>query len=280
MHYEIVQYNRQELYEQVWSVPMSKLSERLGLSDVGLAKICKKYNIPRPPRGYWAKKKVGQEPKRTPLPPGDLDVPIEIRLNPYNISNSNLKTSTMAKVVSKKEPEKRMFVSETLRNPHPLVKQSAEILKSLEPNSLGILEPPKRKCLDIEVTKKSLRRALLIMDTLIKYLEERGYQVFISDESSKVNILEVPIRFGISEELMTVRKEPKDHRLDGYYQFGHSRFYSERVPSGNLCLTIHDAGRLWGANYRQNWRDTKTKRLENLLDSFINGLIKVAVANK
>lgn len=34
-----VRISRVGLYEQVWSVPMSKLSERYGLSDVGLAKI-------------------------------------------------------------------------------------------------------------------------------------------------------------------------------------------------------------------------------------------------
>ncbi len=45
---------RSELYNQVWNVPITKLSKQYGLSDVGLAKICKKHNIPRPPKGYWA----------------------------------------------------------------------------------------------------------------------------------------------------------------------------------------------------------------------------------
>ena len=49
-----------ELYEKVWSTPMAKLSKEFGLSDLGLAKPCKKYKIPRPPRGYWVKKDAGQ----------------------------------------------------------------------------------------------------------------------------------------------------------------------------------------------------------------------------
>ncbi len=43
---------RAEFYELVWSRPMTKVAEDFGLSDQGLAKICAKHSIPRPPRGY------------------------------------------------------------------------------------------------------------------------------------------------------------------------------------------------------------------------------------
>lgn len=36
---------REQLYEQVWEMPMSQLAKEYGLSDVGLAKICKKLDI-------------------------------------------------------------------------------------------------------------------------------------------------------------------------------------------------------------------------------------------
>ena len=44
----------EELYELVWTTPMRRLARRFGLSEVGLAKICKKHQIPRTPRGHWA----------------------------------------------------------------------------------------------------------------------------------------------------------------------------------------------------------------------------------
>lgn len=50
---------RQELYEKVWSIPMSRLAQDYQMSDVGLAKICKKMEVPRPGRGYWAKEQSG-----------------------------------------------------------------------------------------------------------------------------------------------------------------------------------------------------------------------------
>jgi hypothetical protein len=57
-----------QLYEQVWSVPMSRLAGRYGISDVALAKHCKKHDIPRPPRGHWAKLAFDKPSPKAPLP--------------------------------------------------------------------------------------------------------------------------------------------------------------------------------------------------------------------
>ena len=59
---------REELYNQGWSEPMWTLATRFGLSDVGLAKTCRRYQIPVPPRGYWQQKQAGQGVKPTKLP--------------------------------------------------------------------------------------------------------------------------------------------------------------------------------------------------------------------
>lgn len=60
---------RGELYERVWSQPMSRAAAQLGLSGGGLAKICDRMLIPYPPRGYWARVRGGQSLQRPPLPP-------------------------------------------------------------------------------------------------------------------------------------------------------------------------------------------------------------------
>lgn len=65
---------RQELYELIWSTPATKLSEQFGISDVAISKHCKKQNIPRPGRGYWAKVEAGQKPRKRALPPIPEDV--------------------------------------------------------------------------------------------------------------------------------------------------------------------------------------------------------------
>lgn len=60
--------DRETLYEQVWTVPTTQLALMYGISDVGLAKVCRRHRIPRPPRGYWARIESGQRIPRTPLP--------------------------------------------------------------------------------------------------------------------------------------------------------------------------------------------------------------------
>ena len=60
---------RDTLYKEVWAEPVRIVAERYGVSDVALAKICRKMAIPLPGRGYWAKKKAGQAVPVKPLPP-------------------------------------------------------------------------------------------------------------------------------------------------------------------------------------------------------------------
>lgn len=60
--------SREELYERVWGEPVATLAERWGISDRGLAKACRRAEVPVPPRDYWAKVHAGKRPRRTRLP--------------------------------------------------------------------------------------------------------------------------------------------------------------------------------------------------------------------
>lgn len=59
--------SREQLYELVWSKPLSGLAKDLGLSDAGLGKICRRLDIPLPGRGAWMKADLLK--RRPPLPP-------------------------------------------------------------------------------------------------------------------------------------------------------------------------------------------------------------------
>jgi len=47
---------------------MWTLAKKYGISDVGLAKVCRKLTIPLAGRGYWARKQAGQKVPQDPLP--------------------------------------------------------------------------------------------------------------------------------------------------------------------------------------------------------------------
>jgi hypothetical protein len=273
-----VELRRSELYEQVWTLPMRTLGQKYGLSDVGLAKICKKHDIPRPPYGYWAKREALRKSRQIPLPLKKTDEVIKINPNPFRDSDPG-KTETALEEGGLKDPEKPILVAEDLRKPHPLVKRSAEILQSIQPDNKGIITPQREHCLDIQVSKKSLRRALLIMDTLIKALEERGCQVLLSGGETEVRILDTILGISISEQLVREKQEPKDPDFDGDYPFGHSRYEEKSSPSGYLCLAIK-AGFYLDGYVRQSWSDGKKQRIEDNLNGFIKSLARTAVQKK
>ena len=67
-----IRLTREQLYELVWSEAMQRLAKQIGISDVAIAKHCRRMDIPVPERGYWNKLQAGHAVKRTPLAPRDL----------------------------------------------------------------------------------------------------------------------------------------------------------------------------------------------------------------
>jgi hypothetical protein len=63
-----IKMGRVQLFERVWSEPVASLAAEWGLSGTGLKKVCRRLEIPVPPRGYWARLKAGQRPRRPNLP--------------------------------------------------------------------------------------------------------------------------------------------------------------------------------------------------------------------
>ena len=90
-------FTREQLYESVWSEPMQQLSKQVGISDVAIAKHCRKAGIPVPTRGYWAKLQSGKPVTRERLAPRDLgtvnhiemsgQLPPELRARIETVSN-------------------------------------------------------------------------------------------------------------------------------------------------------------------------------------------------
>lgn len=265
---------RKELYEQVWSKPMQKLAKEYGLSDVGLAKICKKHNIPRPYRGYWAQILFGQVLQRDDLPNPENNPTIDITAHAPDALLSGL-DADIQKLAQEPVP-----VPTTLRGAHAYVHAANETLQSAEITSTGELKLPDSKCLYIDVSKKSLHRALCIMDGLIKGLLARKYEVSLAKEGcgAHASIMGFDIEFQI-EELQVVNKvEPEVGDLKGHYYFRHDREKSVQVLSGELRICIGNESRLWGHHgVRRRWTDSPRQRLEDSLHKVIAGMMTYAL---
>jgi Phage integrase family len=73
-------FKRETLYGLVWTAPVMEVAGRLGVSDVALAKLCRRANIPTPARGYWARTESGQQISRPPLPTAPEGLPELLRI--------------------------------------------------------------------------------------------------------------------------------------------------------------------------------------------------------
>lgn len=67
-HRLLARFSREKLYEEVWAQPVREVASEYGVSDVALAKTCRKLEIPLPGRAYWASLAAGIVRERPALP--------------------------------------------------------------------------------------------------------------------------------------------------------------------------------------------------------------------
>jgi len=102
--------DRETLYAEVWAEPVKVVAQRYGLSDVGLAKICKKLHIPIPSRGYWAKVKVGRVMKKVLLPPLRKSGPVPSGPTPLSSEQLASRAAIRESVAKVKPPRPKLEV--------------------------------------------------------------------------------------------------------------------------------------------------------------------------
>jgi hypothetical protein len=60
-----ITFEREALYAEISSSPISALAKKYGMSDVDLRKVCVALDLPLPGRGHWAKIAAGKPSMRT-----------------------------------------------------------------------------------------------------------------------------------------------------------------------------------------------------------------------
>ncbi len=273
-----IEVTRQALYDQVWSTPMTRLAKEYGISDVALAKICKKLNVPYPRRGYWRRKETGKTVKQLPLPPNTdpakQGVTIHRTIRPQSVAP--LSEDATQRIIAEQAPEQKIEVPDRLGKTHRLLSGQLAEWRSASVDEYGAIRSGSLRQLNIRVSPQHLSRAVRIMNVLLLALEARGHQVGIQDGFKKafgVRMNGAPVEFGLEEKFQRIeRSEEKSQKQDPW---GYRRF--EYVSTGMLMLKITE----WGADgLQKTWSDGKTTKLENCLNDFVVGLLNVAEAVK
>ncbi len=296
MTYKPLTYNRNELYKQVWEKPVQEVARSYGISDVALAKVCRKLAVPVPYRGYWARKASGQNPKQTPLPEVPLNFKTELRRLGRTGGRSTpvtLPPDIQSKVSREKLAENAITVSPSLIDPHRLVARTARILGRRKPSNDGILRQASERCLDIEVSPAALDRALKIMDAFIKACEQRGLTVIPArrmtpskpgQREPTEDVLPETTSLQVEGETITLRLVEKcdttfppapkpPEGLSGYTLkswIRRNRPEPTYHPSGELQLMLKTY------DSQASWKDGKQQRLENCLNDAVARLFILA----
>ncbi len=205
-------FNRQQLYELVWSTPLLRLSKTFCISDNGLRKMCKSMNIPLPPNGYWQKFRYGKPVKKEKLPTEHNGRP-EVVLKPRteNCNDVSSKMSAQSALVNEIMGDKKLNleVPERLSSrPDPLITSTREYKDAVKRYDWrrGGQHPVRKDVLNIQVSDDGLSRAYRLMDTIIKLLRSRNHEVNISYDKSVAVISGEEIEFRLREKQQVVKQ--------------------------------------------------------------------------
>ena len=284
---------REQLYEEVWTVPMRQLAERYSLSDVGLAKICRRLNVPKPGLGYWAKVEAGHKMPRTPLPARALQDRYVIRIKPppppptpEEIEAQEAHSRLVAQFLDLKVPD-------VLDRPHALTRKTqaryAKIAKEARrPRRWGTPEYSNRPYSDngryrcsaeegfpILVSLDHVDRALGILDTLAKELERLGFKLTPDVKSNTLQVrkdsevFELSLREGYRRQDLTSEQKADRKKLHDYAPDW------EWVGSGKFTLSFK------GTEYRasEEWTDNR-KPLEMRLPEILADIVEAVPLQK
>lgn len=173
-----VDITRQELYDLVWSMPMTHAAKKFDISDVMLGKICADRHVPRPPRGYWAnlesKSPRKQKFVKPPLP--ELPEP-DIGFSRYISIEYKQREAARTDVF---DPED---LNDPVRKPPPPFLESMDDFRKrieaafpdlVEPEKITVLHPVVKKVLDYDLTLVARSKRDSYFYDRPQYQDEKG----------------------------------------------------------------------------------------------------------
>lgn len=239
-----VTFTREELYELVWSEPITKIALRFNLTIWSITAACKEIEVPTPPNGHWQKLKHG---KGIPAPAlsddykGQSSVFIEERPTPpQEILNEYKEQIRNCKNVSVQVPHRLTY-------PDKLIEAAYEGLEGSAKNQRdkNVLLYLSSQNLNIKVGRPSIDRACRIFDTIIKALKQRGHKIIIAKKTTEVSVLGHEIEIALREK---TKKSTGPHG------------WTEYIPNGILMFEI-------GPRYQfQKFKDGPTPLENQVLD--------------
>ena len=206
---------RRAIYDLVWSSPMTKIAEDLGISDVGLKKICLKHRIPTPTRGYWAKKQAGK-----PVRQVRFHEAVDPQEEMVIIHGWRSTLAPEVRQVMERERRKAkssvpvvLAVPEPVVNAHLAVAATAHALRKARPDGDGIVRAIRSGHCGIEVGSASVERVITVLDALARALELHGQKLEPAGGHMLITSPPDTVTFTLKERIERRKHEPTMEEL-------------------------------------------------------------------
>lgn len=238
--------SRQQLYELVWSQPISALSNKYILSEISFRSLCIKMSIPLPREGHWENIKMGKEVKVPPLT-SNYHGPNTISLSINDMKKKQKVTINNCPSAVNNDSDVIQPLNDLILD--NLVVSAGKALRKKENSTYdGMARSPQGE-IGICVTPPLIDRALTFMDLLIKALRMRGHHLIVKEDATCVIVFQ--------QELKIYCRE-KNTRIPTNDKWQSHVF----VPSGLLLLKLEGI-------YDREWVDSKSKLIEEHIPSML-----------
>ncbi|KAB2735798.1 hypothetical protein [Brucella anthropi] len=274
--------SREELYEQVWSKPMTKVAADYGVTGTALKKTCNRHQIPTPERGYWAKLEHGKRVNKEVLP---------------SLTESNLAT---VRILGSSEKHLPPFVREAKEKARDRLGKhlAANPLYASEP-MLSIVEPPSlaatrrtilkarpddqgfaaarsKGVVPLKIAPASIERGIRVLSQLFALAKTQGHLPKATEDGLVLIVENEAVAFGLEEQSEKTLHQPtpaelkrRDERMRWGYTTDPWPKY-DHVLSGRLAIVVH-ANPYSGL--RRTYSDGKTQALESMLPDILAGFV-------
>ena len=166
---------RRQLYDLIWSKPMREAAAEVGISDVGLKKVCIRHRVPVPLQGYWNKIHAGQSPRKALF--RDIDDAALDRVaiaGAYYRVPQEVRQTLVAAQARDKASDGKVIVEASARPSVPSAVQLATALKNARPDANGLVRAADPNLIQVAVAPESVDRTVAIVDALLRAAAERG----------------------------------------------------------------------------------------------------------
>lgn len=250
---------RKELFDKVWKTPIQRLAKEFNISDVGLAKICKRYNIPRPGIGYWRKKETGKTIIASTLPPlqDDHEPVIQFRVD-ENYHQRLISANEYKKVIAQ-----QIVPPDSVKEyKHPVTLKSHHYLSKGKPDNTGIVKNKTYPVDHIQVSQESISRSLRILDAILLSLELNQCKVTWKSAHDGVSVTRngISIAFNLYDKVNSEEVDTPPSKQDSNNQHTILKPRYKYTTTGRLIFKLKKYNIASGV--RSIWTDSKYKSIE------------------